>query len=150
MVRWGVTVLLACLIAACAETPVEVDDDAAVSEPPTEAATAANSDFLEPPIGYEDCGTTVMTSGWPTTTAYNAEISARCILNASDVNRLAQYAYWYRDGNGGIHGVLIRVNAASPMTVTEYGVDSAGVVSSVDESCRLLTGDGFEPPSCSE
>ncbi len=150
MLRWGIVVLIVGLLAACGDNPAGEDEDPGGSQPPTEEAMAANAEFLAPPIGYEDCGTTVMTSGWPTTTSYNAEISARCILDAADVNSLAQYGYWSRDGRGGIQGVVIKVNAASPLTVTEYGVDSEGAVSSVSENCSLLTSDSFQPPSCSE
>ena len=91
-----------------------------------------------------------MTSGWPTTTVYNPEIAATCILDASAARSLAQYAYWYRDGGGGIYGVLIRVNAASPITVTEYGISPDGELARSDSDCSLLSSGGFEPPFCSE
>lgn len=147
MLRWGAALVSLSLLSACSNGG-SVDTEPTESLAPTDAALAANERFLEVPNDLLDCGATVLTSGWPTTTVFNPEISSRCILDAAQAKEPAQYAYWGRDGTGGITGVVIRVNELSPITVVEYSVDAAGGLDSAEEPCAALETESLEPPQC--
>lgn len=135
------------LASGCSNDGTE-DTELGESLAPTEVALAADEAFRSVPGGYDDCGATVLTSGWPTTTIFNPEVSARCIVNAADSGISAQYATWGRDGVGGIVGTIIRVNGPGDITFIEYGVDADGNVDSADTPCQRLTVESFEPPGC--
>ena len=115
---------------------------------PTETALAAGEAFRMVPAGYDDCDDTVLTSGWPTTMPYNSEVSAQCIVDAADAGAPAQYAFWGRDGVGGIVGTIIRVNATNDITFVDFTIDADGITDSFSTSCSELATNPFEPPVC--
>jgi hypothetical protein len=152
-------IAVALLLAACSGTgttsttgtgssssPAGPDDPTA----PTEDSLAANESFLAVPAGYQDCGETVLTSGWPTTTLYFAETELACINDAIASHTPSQYVYWGRDGNGGVTGTIIRVNPTGPLSVIGYTVDSTGTVVSSERSCADIAGDVGQPPVCAD
>lgn len=156
MRRLIVTLALALLVASCSgggtsttsegETtlPTNPDDPTA----PTSGALAANEGFLAIPVGFADCGISVLTSGWPTTTAFNPETDLACLSEAIASQIPSQYAYWGRDGSEGISGVIIRVNESSPLTFIDYTVDPSGNVESTVYTCVDLETDFARPPVC--
>lgn len=111
---------------------------------PTEAAIDAANAFTQTPVGYVDCGVSVLTSGWPTTTMYVAEV-ATCILEAVEP---AHYAYWGRDQLGGAEGAVIRLEASGKFLQIDFRVDDQGDIDSEQSTCSSLTSDPFEPPRC--
>jgi hypothetical protein len=142
--------IVAALLAGCgtdqaaSSTTEQVDPGV-----PTGAALAANEVFIvSMPDGYADCGTTVLTSGWPTTTVFNPETTLTCLNDAIASGTPSQYAYWGRDGTGGIEGVIIRVQAEAPIALIAYSVDATGAVTSQERTCSQLTSGIQEPPTC--
>ncbi len=148
--RLGVAALvaLAILLTACDDGSSEETEGLGPSEAPTERALEANEDHLRTPTGLVDCGSTVMTSGWPTTTAFNPSVSATCIMDAAEKGEPAQYSYWWRDGSGGLHGVIIRVNGPEDLRAMEYTISADGIVEGVFDPCDALEVVDGEPPFC--
>ena len=135
------------LLTACSDGSTE-ETEPTGSIAPTEEAMSVNDELLLVPSGYRDCGITVTTSGWPTTTAYNAEYSAGCIVESAESGTAAQYAYWGRDGGGGLQGVIVRVADGGSIELMEYHIDSTGVLDGVFDPCSGLVSGEFEPPVC--
>jgi hypothetical protein len=155
MRRVALTLALALLVAACSSgtsttTEPETTQPANPDDPtaPSSVALAANEGFLAIPVGFADCGVSVLTSGWPTTTAFNPETDLACLNEAIDSRLPSQYAYWGRDESGGISGVIIRVNESSPLTFVDYAVDASGNVESTVYTCVDLETDVARPPIC--
>ena len=148
--RRGVAVLavLAVLVSSCDDGSSEETEPAGASQPPTERALFANEEHLRTPAGFADCGSTVMTSGWPTTTAFNPEISAQCIMDAALLGQPSQYSYWWRTGAGGLQGVVIRVAGPDDIRAMEYTVGADGILDGVFEPCSSLEIIHGEPPFC--
>jgi hypothetical protein len=150
-------VVFIALLAGCADDapstttsePTATTSDLAAGTPPTDTATQANAAFTRVPAGYADCGTVILTSGWPTTTAYLAEIRSTCIADAADTGEPTQQAFWGRDDRGGIEGTFIRVDGPEAITMTSYRIDADGTVTDSGETeCRALEIPDFEPPLC--
>lgn len=135
---------------ASTDQPVTTTSAADPDDPsaPTDASLAANDGFLVVPDGYADCGSSILTSGWPTTTVFNPEVELTCLNEAIGSNTSSQYAYWGRDGAGGIDGTIIRVNASQPLTFIDYTVDSSGNVGNRIYACVELESDIAQLPVC--
>jgi len=139
------------LAAACGTSSAPSTTEPEDPGMPTEVALAANEVFLvEMPAGYADCGATVLTSGWPTTTAFNPDTSLSCLNAAIESGTPSQYAYWGRDGTGGISGSVVRLKEDASLTVIDYHVDSEGNVSSTSQDCHELKTDVMQPPVCAD
>jgi hypothetical protein len=149
-VRALITLLaIGMLVAACGTSPEPSSTEPEDPGVPTEAALAANEVFLvEMPAGYADCGATVLTSGYPTTTAFNPDVSLTCLNRAIETGTPSQYAYWGRDGTGGISGAVVRLGEDASFTVIDYRVDSEGKVTSTSQQCDELGPDVMQPPVC--
>ncbi len=137
------------LAAACGTSSEPSSTEPGDPGVPTEAALAANEVFLvEMPAGYADCGATVLTSGYPTTTVFNPDVSLTCLNAAIESGTPSQYAYWGRDGTGGISGAVVRLGEDASLTVIDYRVDSEGKVASTSQQCDELESDVMQPPVC--
>jgi hypothetical protein len=117
--------------------------------PPSDEALTADEAMRVVPDGYVDCGTVVLTSGWPTTTIF-APDAAACILDAADRGRPAQQAFTGRDQTGGMEGWLIRVDGPAGITMVEYRIDADGGTTSAETSCTTLETTPMGPPVCPE
>ena len=106
---------------------------------PSPAAVAADRQFRTVPAGHLDCGTAILTSGYPTTTA-PAPGRIECIVEAAAASTPAQYAYTARDLANGMTGMLFRVAPGGATQRIEYRVDPDGVVESTTFACA-----GFGP-----
>jgi hypothetical protein len=149
--RPGVALLVAAVLMSGCGTDTGASSSTQADDPgvPTEAALAANEIFIvSMPDGYADCGATVLTSGWPTTTAFNPESALTCLNDAIATGTPSQYAYWGRDGTGGITGAIIRVQEDTPIEFIEYSVDAVGTVTSQQRTCSELTSGFQQPPIC--
>jgi hypothetical protein len=134
---------------AGAESSVSVEQtDPLLGTPPTAEAEATNNDFILVPVDVLDCGTSILTSGWPTTTVFVAEIEAECILAAAKSGTPAQQTFWGRDDRGGIDGTIIRVDGPGAVTAVDYDIDPEGNLISGDTTCQELSVGSFEPPAC--
>lgn len=149
MRRWGFALAVLAIVAGACSNSASEETEPTGSVAPTEQAMAANDELLRIPAGLADCGTTVLTSGWPTTTAFNPEVSASCIMSAVETGVPSQYAYWFRDGAGGLQGVIVRVEGPDSLLFMEYNVDEAGILTGLFEPCAGLETVGFNPPGCS-
>ena len=118
--------------------------------PPSEAAFAADAAMQALPEGYADCGTVSLSSGWPTTTAYFAEVRGQCIAEALVSGDPAQQSFSGRDDAGGIVGTIVRVNGPRDVVVIDYRIDVNGTVASSETTCADLDSAGIGPPTCSE
>jgi hypothetical protein len=152
MTRVCIVALLVSVAAAACTASVD-DSTTLTTEPPfgtpaTDAATQADESFRAAPDGYTDCGTTNLTSGWPTTTAFVAEIGAQCISDAATSGDRAQQAFNGRDDAGGIDGTIVRVDGPRAITVIAYHIDQDGAVTSTETSCQKLESPPFAPPAC--
>lgn len=109
---------------------------------PSPAAVAADREFRTVPAGHLDCGTAILTSGFPTTTA---PLPGRvdCIVEAAAASTPAQYAHTARDLANGMTGMLFRVTVGGATQRIEYTVDPGGVVQSTTFACA---GFGSAPP----
>ena len=116
--------------------------------PPTDAALAAHRLFEVPPAGYLDCGSQVLTSGWPTTTAYFNESADQCLLDAAGTGTLAQHVTWGRDDRGGLDGTILRVLGLDEIVRIEYHVTADGELTSGEGPCPALMVDFISPPAC--
>ncbi len=132
------------------QAATEQTEPAATDSAPTQTAMDSNEEFLAVPGGYADCGATILTSGWPTTTAFNPELSSECILDAAGAGDTAQQAFWGRDNVGGIDGTILRVEGPGEITSIAYHVDPDGNVASSQQECSALESISFEPPSCAD
>ncbi len=156
MGRWAVVLAIALVAAGCSgggsstTTEVQTTASTAPDDPtaPTSESLAANEGFLTLPTGFADCGATILTSGWPTTTVFNDEITLSCLNDAIASQTASQYVYWGRDQTGGISGLIIRVNTLGVLTVIDYTVDAAGNVESSDQTCAELQSGMGQPPVC--
>ncbi|NNF11415.1 MAG: hypothetical protein HKN74_14145, partial [Acidimicrobiia bacterium] len=90
--------------------------DPSVGTPATDQALAAAEAFRAVPDGYQDCGHTNLTSGWPTTTIFNAEIGAVCITDAAASGTRSQQSFSGRDNAGGLDGRIVRVEGIEDIT----------------------------------
>ncbi len=117
---------------------------------PTQAALDADEVMRQVPSGYVDCGTTVLSSGWPSTTAYVSEQSAACIVEAASAGSRAQHAYTHRDHAGGIEGTIIRVEGSASILMLTYHIDDQGNATTTDVTCEALDVPQFEPPVCTD
>jgi hypothetical protein len=134
---------------AGAESSVAVEQtDPLLGTPPSAEAEAMNNDFILVPGDLLDCGTSILTSGWPTTTVFVAEIAAECILAAANSGTAAQHTFWGRDDRGGIDGTIIRVDGPGAITAVDYYIDPEGNLTSSDTTCQELSVGSFEPPAC--
>ena len=116
--------------------------------PPTDAAIAAHRLFEVPPADFLDCGSQVLTSGWPTTTAYFNESADQCLLDAAGAGTLAQHVVWGRDDRGGLDGTILRVLGLDEIVQIEYHVTADGVLTSGEGPCPTLIVDFISPPGC--
>ena len=116
--------------------------------PATDAAKQADEVMQAVPDGYTDCGTTNLTSGWPTTTAFVAEFSAQCINDAAASGEKAQQAFNGRDDAGGMDGTIIRIDGPGAITMITYHVDEAGSTTSTETTCQELELPPLAPPTC--
>ena len=150
--RIVVVLWLASALAGCSlrGTGPSTTIDPGNSIPPTQAAVEADEAMRVVPDGYLDCGTTSLTSGWPTTTMYVGEISAVCILDAANAGVPAQYSYTSRDNAGGVTGTILRVDGVEMIVELDYRVDDEGNPTTTELTCTSLTGDDHEPPSCGD
>jgi hypothetical protein len=80
---------------------------------------------------------------------FNPEVAAGCNVAAAAAGSPAQYAFWGRDGVGGIAGTIIRVEGPGEITFIEYTVDEDGDSASAETPCQELAIISFEPPGCS-
>jgi len=158
---WKILVVattLGCLVlAGCMDPNSQADqttstaDDAGGSLEPTEAALAANAEFLLVPAEFTDCGETITTSGWPTTTmAFGVD---PCILESSETGQPASYGIWGRDHRGGIDGVHYTVGGPDEAAAVAYHVAADGTVTIVQtQDCRALVAGSSEStyPECVE
>ncbi|MBT8202436.1 MAG: hypothetical protein KJO87_03930 [Acidimicrobiia bacterium] len=122
--------------------------DPSVGTPATDQALAAAEAFRAVSDGYQDCGHTNLTSGWPTTTIFNAEIGAVCITDAAASGTRSQQSFSGRDNAGGLDGRIVRVEGIEDITVITYHVEPEGTVSSDQITCAELVAPSNEPPSC--
>lgn len=147
--RLAVVLGIGLLTASCAlrasDTPTTVSGQ---DVPPTELAQDADESIRVVPDGYADCGTTLLSSGWPTTTAYLPEVSASCIVEAVATGNRAQYSYTQRDNAGGIQGTIVRVEGQGSVTELSYTVDAEGNSTTVRVTCASLLVADFAPPVC--
>ena len=122
--------------------------DPALGVAPTQLALDADTTMREVPSGYRDCGTTVLSGGWPSTTVYVSEQSAAWIVEAANAGSLAQHAYTHRDHAGGINGTIIRVEGPASILMLTYHIDDQGNPTTTDVACETLDVPQFEPPVC--
>ncbi len=117
---------------------------------PTEAALAADRDMRRVPAGYEDCGSTIPTSGWPTTTV---ALPGRtdCILAAAVAGSPASYSVTGRDHAGGMRGVIYRVDGPGLFQVIRYQTTTTGALTDSVESCAdfIAPESQYDEPTCS-
>ncbi len=101
---------------------------------PSPAAIDANTAFRVVPAGLADCGTRVLSSGWPTTTATPPGITD-CIVDAAATGQAAQFSYSTRDHANGAWGRIYRVEPGGTLVVIAYTVDPSGRVASDRTPC---------------
>lgn len=105
--------------------------------------------FIDVPDNVEDCEVTVLTSGWPTTSAYPPEHPGdACLFEAAAAGTPAQRTLWGRDDRGGIEGTILRVTGPDSVLKISYVVSPDGAVTSREETCSTLAIGDSEPPSC--
>lgn len=137
--------------AACTNAASEsatLPTDPLYGTPATDAAKEADEVLRVVPDGYTNCGTTNLTSGWPTTTAFVSQMGAQCILDAAAKGERAQQAFNGRDDAGGIDGTIIRVDGPETITMITYHVDDTGSVTSTEAACPELQSPPLAPPTC--
>ena len=152
----AVVMMVAIVMGACSAS-----DDPGVTEPgegsaatagdgtPSDPALTADETMRAVPDGYVDCGTVVLTSGWPTTTIFTPDAAA-CILDAADRGRPSQQAFTGRDHTGGMEGWLIRVEGPEAITMVSYRIDADGGTATATTSCTSLETSPIGPPVCPE
>ena len=59
-------------------------------------------------------------------------------------------AFFGRDNEGGIAGLIVRVGGTDDITVIDYHIDPEGVVTSSETACVVLDTSGMGPPTCIE
>ncbi|MGI9666534.1 MAG: hypothetical protein ACR2N2_05465 [Acidimicrobiia bacterium] len=141
----GLALFCACTSADESSAPTTNGAD---GTPPSEAAVEANEAMQALPDGYADCGTVSLSSGWPTTTAYFAEVRGQCIAEAVITGNPSQQAFSGRDNEGGIVGTIVRVNGPGDIVVVDYRIDVTGTVASSESRCAKLDSTGVGPPTC--
>ena len=116
--------------------------------PASDSAVAADEALRAVPDGYTDCGSVSLSSGWPTTTMYSAEMRGQCIADAQVSGDPAQQAFSGRDNIGGIVGTITRVNGLGDFTVINYRIDEAGSATTTETTCTEFDTESSGPPTC--
>ena len=119
----------------CVPFPANAIDD--TEGAPTEAALAADAAQRAVPAGRLDCGSVIITAGWPTTVPADTT-GARCIVDAAQQGVPAQYAVTGRDFEGGMAGRVFEVDEPGPISVTIYSVSPEGNVGTSGNGCGSL------------
>ncbi len=114
---------------------------------PSPAAVAADRKLRTVPAGLVDCGTAVLTSGYPTTTTPPLGLTDCIILSAQGATP-AQYSHSGRNQANGMSGALYRFTTAGGAQRIDYTVDRVGAVNSITIACVGFGPGSRHAPAC--